>query len=325
MQSPPNAQNRMIPPHQTPLEDSQTWKAKLMWTATTINQLRELRANLSGPVAFVPTMGALHEGHASLMTLAKREYQHVLVSIFVNPTQFGPGEDYDLYPRSVEADLDLCERAGVTGVFCPRAEDIYPLGTWPCEVAVPTLAAELEGAFRPGHFNGVCRVVLKLFNLIQPHAACFGTKDYQQLRVIQAMTQDLFLPIRIIPCPTRRDPDGLALSSRNRFLDPQQRRRALGLFKALSEAKALVEQAEETNPAAVESAMKQVLDAHRVQPDYAVVRHPRSLAPIDCIEPALTGGVVALIAARVDHVRLIDNMLLALPETSTSESVSPEP
>ncbi|MEE9212172.1 MAG: pantoate--beta-alanine ligase [Phycisphaeraceae bacterium] len=281
-----------------------------MWVAKTIEQVRQHRKQTIGTVALVPTLGALHEGHLALIRAARSQGDHTLVSIFVNPTQFGPDEDYERYPRPLDQDLAACEREQVAGVFAPEVNQMYPPGQPAAQVQVPALAADLEGACRPGHFAGVCRVVAKLFNLIQPDVAMFGQKDYQQLRIIEAMVADLAMPIRIVAVPTVREADGLALSSRNAYLDAAERRHALGLFKALREAEVLIEQGGETDPAAVERTMQQVLEAHQVQVDYAVVRHPRSLAKLDSIDPTLSGGVVALVAGRLSNVRLIDNMII---------------
>ncbi len=281
-----------------------------MWTVQTVNDLRVIRRSLQGTVALVPTMGALHAGHLSLIEAGRQLADHVIVTIYVNPTQFGPREDFDRYPRPLADDLTMCEKAGAAGVFHPTHEEMYPPHAIESSLMVPSLDGVLEGAFRPGHFAGVCRVVMKLFNMAQPDVACFGRKDFQQLKVIQAMTEDLALPVRIVGCPTLRDADGMALSSRNRHLTPDMRRRGLGLFKALSEARALVEERGEPDPAAVEAAMRMVLQAHKLNVQYAALRHPQTLGKIDAIEPALTGGVVALIAAKVDDVRLIDNMVL---------------
>lgn len=281
-----------------------------MWTAQTVADLRSFRRSLKGTVAFVPTMGALHTGHISLIHAGKKLADHVIVSIYVNPTQFGPKEDFTKYPRTLADDLAMCKEAGAAGVFNPTNEEMYPPHGLECRALIPALDTILEGAFRPGHFAGVCRVVAKLFNMVQPDVACFGRKDFQQLRVIEEMTHDLAMPIRIVGCPTLRDPDGMAMSSRNRYLTPETRTRGLGLFKALSEARAMIEERGELDPHAVEAAMNMILVSHKVDVQYAVLRHPHTLAKLDVIEPKLTGGVVALIAAKVDEVRLIDNMVL---------------
>ncbi|MCC7192165.1 MAG: pantoate--beta-alanine ligase [Phycisphaeraceae bacterium] len=281
-----------------------------MWVARTVLDARKLRRDLAGRVAFVPTMGALHRGHVSLMESARRLADHVVVSIFVNPTQFAPHEDFAKYPRPIEADLAACETAGVSGVFHPDPLEMYPANQLTSEVNIPQLASILEGAVRPTHFAGVCRVVAKLFNIIQPDVACFGQKDYQQVRVIQAMVDDLNMPVTIAELATVRESDGLALSSRNVYLDPEQRRHAGALYKALQAARLLIESDGETEPANIESAMKQIIESHQVTPDYAVVRHPQTLAPLDSINPALTGGVVVLVAGRLGSVRLIDNMVV---------------
>ncbi|GIW77426.1 MAG: hypothetical protein KatS3mg104_2489 [Phycisphaerae bacterium] len=188
----------------------------------TIEELRSARARL-GVLGFVPTMGALHEGHLSLVRIAKQYARQVAVSIFVNPTQFGPREDFSKYPRPIEQDLDACRRAGVDLVFHPSPEQMYRPGLPQVVIDLPELTQPLEGRHRPGHFQGVCQVVAKLFNLMQPQYAIFGQKDFQQLRVIQAMTEALNFPITIVPGPTVRDPDGLAMSSRNQYLSPDER------------------------------------------------------------------------------------------------------
>jgi pantoate--beta-alanine ligase len=284
-----------------------------MWIARSVDECRRLRADLTGRVAFVPTMGALHEGHLSLMRGARQWADHVVVSIFVNPTQFAPHEDLERYPRPLEDDLRRCEDAGAAGVFCPSVEQMYPPGEPACAITVPALADMLEGEHRPHFFAGVCRVVMKLLNIVRPDVACWGQKDYQQYRVIDALSADLMLPVTHVLLATVREADGLAMSSRNVYLSAEQRTRALGLIKALRLARALVEEQGESDPRAIEDAMRQALEAHRLAVDYAAVRHPRTLAPLDCVEPALTGGVIALTAAHVDQVRLIDNMLLGAP------------
>ncbi len=281
-----------------------------MFIATTVDDLRAQRRALPGRVAFVPTMGALHAGHVSLIEAGHTLADEVIVSIFVNPTQFAPHEDLAKYPRPLDADLAACQNAGVAGVFVPTVEVMYPPGVAECVVEVPAVADDLEGRLRPGHFRGVCRVCAKLFNMVQPDLACFGMKDYQQLKVIEAMAADLAMPLRIVPCPTKREDDGLAMSSRNVYLSVGERKLALGLSKALREAEAMILEQGETDPAAVEAAMNMVLKAHEVATDYAVLRHPQTLAGMDCIEPKLTDGVVALIAGRVGKTRLIDNRVI---------------
>ena len=278
-----------------------------MFIARTVGEMRQYRRGLQSRTAFVPTLGSLHAGHISLITGARKLANHVLVSIFLNPTQFSPGEDYETYPWDLDADLATCREASVAGVFCPSLDQMFPSDQVECDVMVPQLANDLEGKVRPRFFPGVCRVVAKLFNIVQPDIACFGKKDYQQLRVVEAMVRDLAMPLVIEPFPTVREADGLACSSRNIFLKGPARKQATCLFKALSEARLLVEEGGEVDPSVVESAMRQVLVAHQAKVDYAVVRHPHTLGPLDCLEPALTGGVVALVAARVAGVRLIDN------------------
>lgn len=281
-----------------------------MLIAGDIEPVRAFRRDHPGRLALVPTMGALHAGHLSHVARAREIADRVAVSIFVNPTQFGPGEDFARYPRPIEDDLRQCQDAGVDCVFLPTAEVIYPPDALDVMVDVPALSEVLEGASRPGHFAGVCRVVAKLIGIVQPDLVTLGRKDYQQLRVIQAMICGLAMPVEIVEVPTLRETDGLAMSSRNRYLGPERRRRALGLFKALHRARVLVEEQGETDPAAVERTMAQTITAHQLSLDYAVVRHPVSLTELDILEPRLTGGVTALVAARAGSVRLIDNMLL---------------
>jgi pantoate--beta-alanine ligase len=291
--------------------------ALAMLVHDTIAELRRVRDAAPGTVGFVPTMGALHAGHLALVRAARKQCDTVFVSIFVNPTQFGPGEDYQHYPRTLEVDLEACRREGVDHVFTPSVDTMYPPDVPDAAIDVPDLTADLEGHHRPGHFPGVCRVVAKLLNIARPDVAYFGQKDYQQLKVIEALTRDLALPARIEPVPTVRESDGLALSSRNQYLTADQRPHALGLAKALQQARHLIEREGETDPAAVEQAMRDTLLAHHLSVDYATVRHPHTLRPLDIIEPALTDGVVALIAARLGEVRLIDNAILGRPADTT--------
>lgn len=280
---------------------------------TSVADARGYRGELKGKVALVPTMGALHEGHLQHIRACREHADHVVVSVFVNPTQFNEKQDYQKYPRTLEVDIRHCARAGADAVFAPGADELYPPAQTPVEISVPSMAGALEGRDRPGHFQGVCRVVVKLLNILRPDTVSFGRKDYQQLRIVSSVVSDLMIPVRILEVATVRESDGLAMSSRNLRLTPEQRQRAPGLFKALSAAKQMVEQDGETDPHAVEQAMRAVLRAHQVEVGYTAVRHPQTLGELECIEPALTGGVIALVAGHVGEVRLIDNMLLGVP------------
>jgi pantoate--beta-alanine ligase len=224
---------------------------------SSLSELRVKRLSLKGTVGLVPTMGYLHEGHLSLVSRAKEECDHVIVTIFVNPTQFGPNEDLAKYPRDLERDLDLLKPLGVDIVWNPSAETMYPTGyqTW---VEVEALTHPLEGAMRPGHFKGVTTVVSKLFNATQPHKAYFGQKDAQQVAVIRRMALDLNFPIEIVICPTFREPDGLAMSSRNKYLNQDERKAATVLFRALNAAKSLYESGER-NAEKIRDKIKEVL------------------------------------------------------------------
>lgn len=257
----------------------------------------------------VPTMGALHEGHLSLIRRAREEADAhaeplpVVVTIFVNPTQFAPGEDFSRYPRTFEADCTRAEACGADVVFAPEVGEMYPNGpNAPIDprIVIPEVARRpgLEEKSRPQFFIGVCRAVHRLFELVQPRAAVFGEKDYQQLLTISAMVREMALPVQIHSEPTVREEDGLALSSRNVYLGPAQRKRALGLSKALKAARAASTVAE------AESAMRSVLLANQVEIDYAVVRDSHTLMPIQNM--ALPAR--ALVAGKVGPVRLIDNM-----------------
>jgi pantoate--beta-alanine ligase len=260
-----------------------------------------------GALALVPTMGALHEGHRSLIRLAREHADHVAVSIFVNPLQFGPNEDFSRYPRTFDADLEVCEAEGVSMVFAPAAEVMY-LPDRQVGVSSGQMGTVVEGAFRPGHFDGVLTVVLKLFNLVQPDAAVFGQKDAQQIALIRRMVADLNLPITIIGAPTIREPDGLALSSRNRYLSAADRVTALALSAALREG------ARQTRPKDILHAAHAVLDeAARADPplvlDYLSLVHP---ATFTAVTEDHRGEAVLTIAAKVGATRLIDNVVLTL-------------
>ena len=287
-----------------------------MRVGKTILETRSLRRSLRGTVVLVPTMGALHAGHVSLIESARTQGDRVLVSVFVNPTQFGPNEDLSAYPRPLERDLELCEKAGAAGVFVPSVEEMYPAGRLECDVTIPALAGVLEGAVRPGHFAGVCRVVAKLFNITQPDVAMFGMKDYQQLRVIEAMVRDLDMPLRIVGRPTVRENDGLAMSSRNAYMDPEMRARAIGLHAALDAARRLVESEGVHDRSVIEAVMRAEMQSRAIVPDYAVVRDRATLREVGA---QIAGEVVALVAGRISGagahgkgttVRLLDNLEL---------------
>jgi len=257
-------------------------------------------------VALVPTMGNLHEGHLSLVRVARSRAGCVIASVFVNPLQFGPGEDFDRYPRSFARDCELLAAEGVEVVFAPTVAEMYPAG--PAQqtlVEVPAFSGMLEGQRRPGHFAGVATVVTKLFNIVAPDAAVFGEKDFQQLAVIRRLVRDLCLPIDIIGAPIVRDPDGLALSSRNQYLSPAERRLAPGLHQALDAARRRVE-AGDRSWAAIEAEACAVLEAVGFEPDYVAVRRALDLLPPDGADAA--ADLVVLGAARLGRTRLIDNL-----------------
>src|SRR5579875_3068153 len=234
-------------------------------------------------IGLVPTMGALHAGHLSLIESARAETGFVVVSIFVNPMQFGPHEDFHRYPRPLERDLELCSRAGVDLVFHPQPEIMYPPG-YRTFVEVTDLQEVLCGASRPGHFRGVATVVLKLFNLVQPDRAYFGQKDAQQVRIIQQMVRDLNVPVEIRVCPTVREADGLALSSRNEYLEAEERRQAVVLYRALMEARKRIEAGEREAATVRQTMVEQIASAPGAVLDYAVVVHADSLQTLDRID-----------------------------------------
>jgi pantoate--beta-alanine ligase len=261
-------------------------------------------------IGFVPTMGALHDGHASLIRVAKHRCNFVVVSIFVNPAQFGPQEDLSRYPRTMPEDLALCEREGAALVFAPEPAEIYPDG-FRTYVEVHELQDVLEGASRPGHFRGVATVVLKLFNIVQPDRVYFGQKDAQQARIIQQMVRDLDVPVRIVVAPTVREPDGLALSSRNRYLEPAQRQEAVALSQALSAVRCRVAAGERDAVALRQVLVDRITATPGAALDYAEIVDGDSLKPIEWLErPAL-----AVLAVRFGATRLIDN----LPLSASSE------
>ncbi len=276
----------------------------IMSAAAMQRHVREIQ--LSGRrVGVVPTMGALHSGHLSLVQEARRRSDYVVATIFVNPTQFAPHEDFTKYPRTLDADLSALSAAGCQAAFVPSAEEMYPRGAT-TTVDPPEVALPLEGVCRPGHFRGVATIVLKLFHLIPAEVACFGQKDFQQALVIRRMVADLNVPIEVVVCPTVREADGLALSSRNRYLSAAERERALALSRALRQAEQSI-QAGETESNRIVSAMRETLAAAGITSiDYVALADPETLAECSRVE----GKTVALIACRVGSTRLIDNCLL---------------
>jgi pantoate--beta-alanine ligase len=272
-----------------------------MEVVTAVAPLRKRFDGVPG-VALVPTMGNLHEGHLDLVRLARKEGQRVVVSIFVNRLQFGPAEDFDRYPRTLEADLAKLEPLGVDVVFAPDERELYPV-TQQFFVEPPPIASELCGAFRPGHFRGVATVVLKLFNAVQPAVAVFGKKDYQQLFIIRSMVEQLNLPVRILAGETRREADGLAMSSRNQYLSASDRIRAAALSKALVAAQAALERGRTDYPE-IESEARNFLDSNGFRVDYVALRKSGDLLP-----PTGSGeAIVVLGAAWLGTTRLIDNV-----------------
>jgi pantoate--beta-alanine ligase len=278
----------------------------------TVQSVADLRAAVKAwrsqgeTIAFVPTMGNLHAGHIRLVEAAREEAARVVVSIFVNPTQFGPGEDFAAYPRTPEEDSAKLEAAATDLLFLPEVETLYPSKGRPLAyVEVPGISEELCGAFRPGHFRGVATVVLKLFNLVQPDVALFGEKDFQQLMVIRRMVADLDVPVQIIGVPTVREANGLAMSSRNAYLSPAEREHAARLQAALNAAAAEIRQGRR-DFAAIGREWEQSLAAEGFQPDYFAIRRLDDLA-----EPAPDETrLVLLVAARLGRARLIDNLKL---------------
>jgi pantoate--beta-alanine ligase len=276
-----------------------------MQVINTIAEMRKLRRQLSEPVGFVPTMGYFHEGHLSLVRQARKENSTVVVSIFVNPTQFGPGEDFQDYPRDLNRDLELLEREKVDIVFVPSEEEMYPrdFNSW---VDVEKVTERLEGASRPGHFRGVATICAKLFNIIQPTRAYFGQKDAQQAIVIKKMVADLNMNLEIVVVPTVRESNGLAMSSRNTYLNPEERQAATVLFKALSLARELWQGGEK--------------DADKIRHQMTSLIQKEPLAKIDYVSIAdantleelkkIDRPAIVLLAVRIGKTRLIDNVIL---------------
>jgi len=256
-------------------------------------------------IGFVPTMGALHDGHISLIKQARSECGFVVVSIFVNPTQFGPNEDFQKYPRPRQRDIELCQQAGADLIFYPSVETMYS-PDFKTFVEVKGLSDVWEGAIRPGHFRGVTTVVTKLFLIVLPDRAYFGQKDYQQQQIIRVMTRELNIPTEIITCETIRDPDGLAMSSRNAYLTPDERAAGLCLINALRTAEQRLISGDQNIPEITAAMRNIVLQTPGAKLDYAVLVHPETLTELKNVEPKM----VALIAARFGATRLIDNLMI---------------
>ncbi len=273
--------------------------------ATTISKMKALRRQLPEPVGFVPTMGYLHEGHLRLVRQAKAENAAVVVSIFVNPTQFGPSEDFEKYPRDAKRDIFLLEGEDVDVLFMPEVLEMYPEGynSW---VDLEGITAELEGASRPGHFRGVTTVVTKLFNITEPARAYFGQKDAQQLLVIRKMVSELNMNLQVVMVPTVREPDGLAMSSRNVYLTPDQRKQAPVLFESLKLAQSLWESGKREAGEIRQQMIERIESASDARIDYVSIADIKTLQEIDRVDrPALVS-----MAVRLGKTRLIDNILL---------------
>ena len=273
----------------------------------TVSDVRAWRAG-AGRVGFVPTMGALHAGHMSLVERAVSETNAAIASIFVNPTQFGPNEDFAAYPRREAEDIALLEKYGCAAAFVPPVAEIYPPGD-ATRVTPGPIAAPLEGAARPGHLVGVATVVAKLLAIVRPDIAFFGQKDFQQLRVLQTIARDLRLGAEIVGCPTVREPDGLALSSRNAYLTPEQRHDAVALSRGLFRAREMWEQGVRT-PVRLSNAVRRYIDAPAIALEYVSVADPLTLTELELLAP-VDSAVISL-AARVGRARLIDNVLLGM-------------
>lgn len=276
-----------------------------MHVASSVEDMRALRRGMAGGVGLVPTMGDLHDGHLSLVRAARERDGHIIVSIFVNPTQFGPGEDYRRYPRTEERDLALLREERVDVAFLPAVEEIYPPGDTTF-VEVAGVTEMLEGSHRPGHFRGVTTVVTKLLNIVRPHRAYFSRKDAQQLVVVRRLVRDLRLDVEIVPLPFVREPNGLAMSSRNAYLAPREREAALVLSRALQQAEALFG-AGERDAARLRAAMSELIaEEPLAQVDYVSVADAESLQELERVDrPALVS-----LAVRIGGTRLIDNVTL---------------
>ncbi len=279
-----------------------------MQIARTIAEIRAFvaQARAAGKrVGLVPTMGALHVGHASLIDMAASRCDYVVVSLFVNPTQFGPNEDFERYPRPFEKDVEVCKTHGAGAIFAPTPAEMYPRTnlTW---VTVEKVTEPLCGRSRPGHFRGVATVCTKLFNIVGPDVAFFGQKDAQQVAVIRRMVADLNMPLEIVVCPTVREPDGLAVSSRNQYLSPQERGQAPVIHRALRRCEELVESGEQNTSVIVEAMLKILGEAPALQVEYVSLVDAESLEAVGRVN----GRVLVAIATRLGSTRLIDNIVV---------------
>jgi pantoate--beta-alanine ligase len=270
-----------------------------------VHSVKDVRdaLELDNNIGLVPTMGALHAGHEKLIETARRESGTVVVSIFVNPIQFGPSEDFARYPRTLEQDLEICKRLGVDLVFEPSVREMYP-APQATFVEVSRVSEHLCGKFRPGHFRGVATVVLKLFDIIRPHRAYFGEKDMQQLAVIRRMVADLNVPVAILGVPTVRETDGLALSSRNKYLNPEERKAAPLLYRVLQDAAARIREGERDSAKVRDAAMAVLGQSPLIRPEYFEIVDPEELQPVEKID----GPVRIAAAIWIGTTRLIDNL-----------------
>ncbi|HEY8542109.1 MAG TPA: pantoate--beta-alanine ligase [Pseudothermotoga sp.] len=273
----------------------------------TVSDMKNLAEKLrkEKTIGFVPTMGYLHQGHLSLVKRSKAENDITVVSIFVNPTQFGPNEDYTSYPRDLKRDLSMIEKEGVDFVFVPEVEEMYPKG-YSTYVNEESLSKYLCGKSRPGHFRGVCTVVTKLFNIVKPHRAYFGQKDAQQFRIIRRMVRDLNMDVEVIECPIVREPDGLAMSSRNVYLSTQEREQAVALNKSLKMAESLYRSGEKNASRIIEKILDYLSSFDKLKVDYVEIVDEESLEPVSQINKK----VIVALAVWVGKARLIDNIIL---------------
>lgn len=270
-----------------------------------LKDLRAVRGAYQGITGLVPTMGYLHKGHTSLVEISRQHCEHTIVSLFVNPTQFGEGEDYESYPRDTERDLAICDAAGVDVVFAPPVEAVY-MPDASVTVVESALSREMCGVSRPHHFGGVCTVVAKLFNMVQPDIAVFGQKDAQQLAIIRRMVRDLNFPVKVMAGPIIREADGLAMSSRNAYLSDEERQRALSLSKGLFAVMSRYA-AGDRHAATLRGTMQEALDQAGVEAEYIDIRDANNL---HAIEDLITGPTLVAVAATVGRTRLIDNIVL---------------